>query len=547
MSTIVEYIINLRGNLVPQINAANTSAQQLGGTIDSVRNSAMSLGNALGIAFGVAGVAMFVKNVVNAGTTVENAQTGLTTLLKSSDEAAGVIKNTMEDATKTPFAFEGLLQANKALIGAGVESTRAREDVLNLANAIAATGGGDVELQRMVVNLQQISNTGKATAMDIRQFAYAGINIYKVLAEATGQPIEKVKDMEVSYDMLTKALKKAHAEGGIYYNGLENMASNTSVKISNVGDSLFQFMNSVFTESKPLIDDVLASTLVGVSKLTPAFKSLVEFIKEYKTEITFLVGAYAAYKAIVITSMALEAAKTAIMTVSAAWTIAMTTYEYTRALGIGVLTSAQWALNAAMSANPIALFVIGIASVVAVVYELYTHFDSVKIVIDSVWGALKGFGSNAMELLKGLGNIVLGVFDPTKMALGLSQVAKVVEGIKDGFNQGGANAKIELTYGKDAYKTNEDGGVDSLTGKGAGVLDGTKGAAKKPTNEAVATPKTKAEGQKTINIHVAYNAPLIQGFTISTTNVKEGFDELKTKVTAILTGATHDSLMVADN
>ena len=59
-------------------------------------------------------------------------------------------------------------------------------------------------------------------------------------------------------------------------------------------------------------------------------------------------------------------------------------------------------------------------------------------------------------------------------------------------------------------------------------------------------PKTKAEGQKTINIHVAYNAPLIKDFTISTTNIKEGLGELKAKVSAILTGATHDSLMVAD-
>ena len=161
------------------------------------------------------------------------------------------------DAMATPFAFESLLSANKALISAGVSAQGARQDVLNLSNAIAATGGGDDELQRMVVNLQQIKNVGQASALDIKQFAYAGVNIYKVL-EAAGIKVEKGNsDVKISYEQITGALQKAHEAGGIYYNGLENMAGNTSVKVSNLGDMMFQLKNQMFQDLKPAITSII--------------------------------------------------------------------------------------------------------------------------------------------------------------------------------------------------------------------------------------------------------------------------------------------------
>ena len=76
----------------------------------------------------------------------------------------------MTDATKTPFEFQTLYLQIKQLMYVGVNAKQSREDVLNLANAISATGSGNDELQRMVINLQQIENTGQATALDLKQF-----------------------------------------------------------------------------------------------------------------------------------------------------------------------------------------------------------------------------------------------------------------------------------------------------------------------------------------------------------------------------------------
>ena len=59
------------------------------------------------------------------------------------------------------------------------------------------------------------------------------------------------------------------------------------------------------------------------------------------------------------------------------------------AVASGVLTAAQWALNAAMSANPIGLIVIGIAALAAGFVYAYTHSETFRAGVDAVTGALK--------------------------------------------------------------------------------------------------------------------------------------------------------------
>ena len=517
----------------PGISDVTAKVGQLDNAVNGVKGSLISMGGALGIAFGAAGVAMFAQKVVSAGTIVEDATTGLTTLLKDAGAAAMVVNNTMEDATKTPFAFEGLLSGNKALISAGASAKQAREDVLNLGNAIAATGGGDVELQRMVINMQQIKNTGQATAMDIKQFGFAGINIYKVLADATGKSMAQVKNMSVSYETLTMALKKAHEQGGIYYKGLENMAQNTSVRISNVGDALFQKMNSVFVELKPVIDSVLNASLAIISAVGGGLLKIISFIKQHITLVSFLIGTYVAYKGIMLGLLAVEKMIVAWKGISAVATQVLIGWDLARAEGMGVVTAAQWALNAAMNANPIGLIVLGIAALIAGVMALVNHFGSLGNAVKQVWEIMKAFVVGVAKAYWGLGEVLAGAFtfNPALIKKGLSDTVVAVKGavteISAAWNNTGAKA---------VGKTNIPG--KDIKGK-AGVA-GAVGAS------ATAAPKTKAEGQKNINIHIAYNASLIDNFTISTTNIKEGLGSLKDKVSAILVGATHDALIVAD-
>ena len=52
-------------------------------------------------------------------------------------------------------------------------------------------------------------------------------------------------------------------------------------------------------------------------------------------------------------------------------------------------TASQWALNIAMSANPIGLIVIGIAALIAIIVLLVVHWDTVKAAMISFGAAFR--------------------------------------------------------------------------------------------------------------------------------------------------------------
>ena len=203
-----------------------------------------------------------LKEIAKAGVEynaqIEKYQTALTTLTGSAEEANKIIEQIKKDAASTPFDVNGLVQANQLLISAGVSSDKAREDILALGNAISATGGGNEELQRMAVNLQQIKNVGKASALDIKQFAYAGIDVYGLLADSMGITREEASQLDVTYEDLTKALRKAAEDGGKYAGAMEAQSRTFNGQVSNLKDNLDQLIGNAMTPLFNLLrDDIL--------------------------------------------------------------------------------------------------------------------------------------------------------------------------------------------------------------------------------------------------------------------------------------------------
>lgn len=213
---------------------------------------------------------------------IETYQTALTTLTGSAEKANKIIEQVKKDAAETPFEVASLVKGNQLLISAGLSAEQARDDILALGNAISATGGGEEELSRMVVNLQQIKNVGKASALDIKQFAYAGIDVYGLLADYTGKTREEVTDLEISYEDLTGALKYASQEGGKYFNAMEKQSKTFNGQLSNLKDNFMAFLGEatmpLFTflkdEVLPTINGIIDGTLgidEGINKLTETF------------------------------------------------------------------------------------------------------------------------------------------------------------------------------------------------------------------------------------------------------------------------------------
>lgn len=176
---------------------------------------------------------------------IETYRTGLTNMLGDAEKANTALENIKQDAARTPFDTASLVKANQYLIGAGENAEYSRKTILALGDAVSATGGGSAELERMAQNLQQVANVGKASSVDIKQFAFAGINIYQVLADYTGKSIQDVQNMTISYDLLTKSLQAAAEEGGRYYNSMGTQSETFIGSLSTLKDNASQLLGTV--------------------------------------------------------------------------------------------------------------------------------------------------------------------------------------------------------------------------------------------------------------------------------------------------------------
>lgn len=181
-----------------------------------------------------------IQSGIEYNAQIESYRVGLTNMLGDAQAANEAMAAIQEDAARTPFSVDSLTQANQLLISAGENAEYSRKVIMALGDAVSATGGGNTELSRMAANLQQIANVGKASAIDIKQFAYAGINVYQVLADYTGKSVQEVQNMTISYDLLSEALIAASEEGGRYYNAMDTQSQTMDGRISTLKDNVNQ-------------------------------------------------------------------------------------------------------------------------------------------------------------------------------------------------------------------------------------------------------------------------------------------------------------------
>lgn len=206
-----------------------------------------------------------VQQIVSAGVEfnaqMETYQMGLTNLLGDAEAANAALEAIKADAAATPFDVTGLVQANQYLISTGICAEDARSTINALGDAVAATGGGSDTLARMAQNLQQIANVGQATAMDIRQFAMAGIDIYGVLADYTGLATAEVQELDVTYDLLAAALQAAAEEGGRFYGAMDTQSQTLNGRISTLKDNAAQLAGALteglFEGEKALVESAI--------------------------------------------------------------------------------------------------------------------------------------------------------------------------------------------------------------------------------------------------------------------------------------------------
>lgn len=316
------------------------------GAIGSTKrmDGAMSgLGRKLSGLASAVGVVALAKEMVATGAKFDSYKLQLETLLGSQKAASTAFEKVKEDAAKTPFNVASLTQANSMLISAGTGADDARKMVMGLGNAIAATGGGSDELSRMAVNLQQIKTLGKASAMDVKQFAFAGIPIYQMLAKTTGKTVEQLRDMDITYEQLAASFEKAAQKGGMFYGGLEKQSQAIGGQLSNLGDQFTNTLVSFYERLNPTITSIIS-----------LLSKMLSWVAKNQETIIF-VG-----KIVGIVGLAVGAFK--------AWALVNSIQ----------LAPSILAVNAALAANPIGAVIVAVSALVAVIATLISEYRTVQ-------------------------------------------------------------------------------------------------------------------------------------------------------------------------
>lgn len=269
-----------------KLNSFSSGVKKVDDSLAGFRTSALVVGGAVAAGLGVA-----AKQALEMAGNFEQSEIAFTTLLKDRQKAVAAIKEIEKDAKSTPYNLPDLIKANQLLISAGVSTSDARDQIKDLGNAIAATGGGTAELNRLSANLQQIKAVGKASALDIKQFAFAGINIYQLLADATGKNVAEVKEMDISYELLTEALGKASEEGGMFAGAMEAQSSSLQGRISNLQDVIGLTLKDIAVNSG--FFTVFSNGVAAItSKLEAAGPAITRFFTVLGNIMSYIVGIF---------------------------------------------------------------------------------------------------------------------------------------------------------------------------------------------------------------------------------------------------------------
>lgn len=332
----------------------------------------------------------FVQTGMQYNAQIETYRTALTNMLGDAEKANAMLTSIKRDAARTPFSTDALVAANQYLLSAGENAEYSQKTILALGDAIKATGGGDDELNRMAQNLQQVANVGKASAVDIKQFAFAGINIYQVLADYTGKSVQEVQSMTVTYDVLTKALQAAAQEGGRYYNSMATQSQTLEGRTTTLTDNVKQLAGELTAGLSSAYGTIVEKANSWVSSILESDEKLSQLettVTVAASAVAGLTAAFVAYKA----AMAIADIITAVQKATEG------------------LTAAQVALNIAMDSNPIGIVAAALGVLVGAIGAAYAANEQFREAWNSAWNSIKdGFSVVADFILDKL-NRIMGV------------------------------------------------------------------------------------------------------------------------------------------
>ncbi len=140
----------------------------------------------------------------------------------------------------------------------------------------------------------------------------------------------------------------------------------------------------------------------GMKSLTNTLNSFIETHPILTRGVVYAVAGFTAYVAVVKSLMIAKSALAVGTTLLASKTLLLNGVVTTASVVTKAVTVAQWALNAALTANPIGLVVVGVGALIGAGIALYKNWDKISKFFVTAWENIKGAVSSGFEYISGI-------------------------------------------------------------------------------------------------------------------------------------------------
>ena len=183
------------------------------------------------------GITELGSSTVKAYSEIESIKTQLGVVYGNNTQAGDAFNELSQYAIKSPFGVEQIAELATLLKQSGVESS----NLMDTLKMLGDTAGGNMEkMKRIANNYAQIVSIGKASMLDMRQFAYAGIPIFEKVAEELGVSQSALRNMisdgKVTSEVIQKVFKDMTSEGGLFFDATAKGAETLKARLTNLKD-----------------------------------------------------------------------------------------------------------------------------------------------------------------------------------------------------------------------------------------------------------------------------------------------------------------------
>jgi hypothetical protein len=270
-------------------------------------------------------------------------------------------------------ATDAQIAANEELISKMSLTSGIADDALRPALASLARGTKDLgqaqEGLSLAMDISTATGADLTTVSDALAKAYQGnFKGLRSLSPEMATLIKEGADLNTVMDVL----------GGTFGGATATAAGTAEGQMKRFGIAI--------SEAK---ENIGAALIPVVEKALPLLTAMGSWAQENTTTFLVIAGVIGGI------GVAILAANAAIRI----WT-----------LGTQIAAAAQFIWNAALTANPLGLIVIGIAAVIAILAILYTKFEGVRKVVDNVFGFIKDVVTGSIDVITTYVQTVLGVY-----------------------------------------------------------------------------------------------------------------------------------------